>query len=499
MRTFFRTALVGGLLASVAATLGAQPRTLTILHTNDMHATFIPRDAVWVKQSPRPLIGGFRELEFAVDSIRDSRTDVVLLDAGDVMTGNPITEREYQGAQGGALFSMMNRIGYDAWCIGNHDLDISQENLAGLVSLAKFPTLCANLVRDTGQLPPGHRPYVIIERNGIHIGIIGLISQELYGLVLQANLTGLKVLSPVETLQRYIDELDPQTDLLIALTHQGFEDDSLLALGVHGLDLIVGGHSHTRLRSPKVVNSIPIAQAGSYTEYLGVIDLTVDRDRITAWKGQILPLWADRPRPMTPLGAFADSLQRDLDREYSEVIGMLKGEWVRKQGESTIGSYVTEAQRLAVHADVGFMNVHGIRRDLSAGPITKRALFEALPFRNVLTTFQLSGAQLRSVLKHSARSNASLLMTGITAEWSTSADGSIVVRNVRVNGSPLDESRLYSCTASDYLVGEADRYLGLELQNVIYLRKTLFDTVEQAIRHDGEIVPKIIPSLTRAR
>ena len=155
-----------------------------------MHATFVPREAIWVKETPTPMIGGFKQVQFAIDSIRKGRQDVLVLDAGDVMTGNPITERIYRKAQGGALFEMMNMIGYDAWCIGNHDLDISQENLAGLMQVASFPTLSANLVNDQQKPLLGNRPYLIIERGGLKIGIIGIISQELYSLVLQTNLTG---------------------------------------------------------------------------------------------------------------------------------------------------------------------------------------------------------------------------------------------------------------------------------------------------------------------
>ncbi len=499
MPTFRQSAASLVAVSALGIAACAQPRSLTILHTNDMHASFLPREAVWVKETPRPMIGGFKQLEFAVDSLRTIRKNVLVLDAGDVMTGNPITEREYRGAQGGALFEMMNRIGYDAWCIGNHDLDISQANLKGLVAIADFPTTSANLVDDRSAFPVGNRPYVIIERGGLRIGIIGLISQDLYGLVIQTNLTGIRVLSPVETLQRYIDELDPQTDLLIALTHQGVSDDSMLAANVRGLDLIVGGHSHTRLTSPRVVNGVYIVQAGSNTEYLGLVDMDVEDDRITRLNARLHPLWANTERPGTPLGSLIDSMQVEIDREYSEVIGTLKGDWLRRDNANSIGSYVTEAQREAVQADICFMNTHGIRRDIPAGPITKRALFEALPFRNVLATFQLSGAQLRSVFAHAIKTRSAILATGITGQWQSESGGRITFQDLRVGGNPLEDGRMYTCTANDYLIGEAKRYLGVELPQVIYLQRTLFATVEAAVRKDKEIVPHIILALTRSR
>jgi 2',3'-cyclic-nucleotide 2'-phosphodiesterase (5'-nucleotidase family) len=249
--TIGRRCLVAFSLVAVAAVaagpLHGEGKRVRILHTNDMHASFVPHEAMWVKNSPRPLVGGFVELEHAIDSMRAAAPATLLLDAGDVMTGNPITEREYHGAKGGLLFAMMNELGYDAWTPGNHDLDISQENLRALAAIAQFPTVNANLVDAENRFRLNNRPTLIVERGGIRVGIIGIMLQDLYAMVNQKNLIGVRVLPPVETVQRYVDELDPQTDLIVALTHQGVEDDSVLASRVHGLDVIVGGHSHTRL------------------------------------------------------------------------------------------------------------------------------------------------------------------------------------------------------------------------------------------------------------
>lgn len=487
------------LVAAFTSGAPAQPRSLTILHTNDVHATFVPREAVWVRSQPRPLVGGFTELAFTIDSIRQTRSDVLLLDGGDVMTGNPITERVYEGASGGALIAMMNLMGYDAWCIGNHDLDISQANLVALASVAKFPTLCANLVDDRGRFPLGNSPYTIVERNGLRIGVIGLITQELYSLVIQSNLTGLRVLSPAETAQKYVDELRPKTDLLIALTHQGAEEDSVLAASVKGLDMIIGGHSHTRIRTPRLVNGIYIVQTGSNTENLGVVNLKVEDHRLTNVHGRLIQLWAGKRRPPSPVSAMVDSMQAEIEKEFSEQIGILRGDWVRGGSISAIGSYITNAQREAVHADVGFMNIHGIRKDIPAGPIRKKDLFEALPFRNVLATFQLTGKQLLGVLEYAARTSSPIHIAGMSGTWTFACDSAIELHDVKVNGNPIDPARAYSCVASDYLMGEARRYLGIVPDQVIYLKRTLFETVEKRIRDDQEITPEVLPSVQRAR
>jgi 2',3'-cyclic-nucleotide 2'-phosphodiesterase (5'-nucleotidase family) len=464
--------------------MSAQPKTITILHTNDMHAGFLPHEALWVKESPRPAVGGFAELFFIADSIKKALPAVLMLDGGDVMTGNPITEQMYGGAFGGALFEMMNRIGYDAWCPGNHDFDISQDNLRSLIRILKFPTVCANLVNDANAFPVGNRPYVILERAGLKIGVIGLISQELYGLVNQTNLIGIKVLSPRETLQKYIDEIDPATDIIIALTHQGADEDSLLATEVKGLDVIVGAHSHTRIRKPKMVNGVAIVQTGSNVESLGELTLTVENDRVIACEGKLISLWSHPSRPPSPVSALADSMQAVIEKEYSEVIATLAEDWTRKEGQSGIGTFIADAQRQAAAADVGFMNNYGIRRDVPAGPMTKKTLFEILPFRNTLTTFQLSGKQLGDIMVYNIEKKATIQIAGMSGDWKRRLDGTVEFTSILVGGKPLEEAKMYICAASDYFVGEAKRYLGVEIPRPIYLQQTVFGAVEKIIRRE---------------
>ncbi len=477
------------LLALAAAEAPSQEKTLTILHTNDIHASFMPHEAYWVKESPPPLIGGLAELKFIADSVRASKRATLMLDAGDVMTGNPITDRRFGGAFGGALFAMLDSIGYDAWCPGNHDFDVSQDNLRALVRIADYPTVCANLVDTAGGYPVGNVPYVILERGGLRIGVIGLISQELYELVNQNNLTGIRVLSPVETAQKFIDEIAPRTDIVIALTHQGVDADAQLAAGVHGLALIVGGHSHTRLRHPKVVDGVLIVQTGSNAENLGELDITVEGGRITKYDGNLIPLWAQGNRPGSGVSAIADSMQKEIDREYDRVIFTLRGNWTRSESrQSAIGTFLADAQREAAGAEVGFMNNGGIRRDVPEGPVSKKTLFEVIPFRNILTTFQVTGEQLRNIMVYNIEKRPGIQIAGMSGRWKKSPDGGVVFTSIKVGGKPLDLSRSYACAASDFFVGDGKKYLGEEIQNSISLQKTVFDAVEKIVRERKEIV-----------
>jgi 5'-nucleotidase / UDP-sugar diphosphatase len=471
--------------------LFCQPKTITILHTNDMHASFIPREAFWVRENPKPLVGGFNELSFVVDSLRRVKSTTLLLDAGDVMTGNPITEYTYDGAEGGALFEMMNRIGYELWTPGNHDFDISSANLRKLTNIAKFPTVSANILDTLNQFPVNNKEFIIIEKNGLKIGIIGIMSDDFYNLVNQNSSAGIKILPSIETVKRLTPLLLPQTDLLIALTHQGVDEDSILAMNVQGLDLIVGGHSHTRLRHPKRVNGVLIVQTGSNCENLGVLDLKFEKHHVISYDGTLVQLWYNAARPKTELSAFIDSIKLVIDQDYSKVIATLKTDWRRGHGESGIGNFIADAQREAVNADVSFMNSSGIRKDLAAGPITKRDIFEILPFRNLLTTFPLTGKQIRSIVEFIVKEHGGIQTSGIKCEWMKKENGAIEVQKFLVNGKPLDESKTYIGVASDYMMGESEKYFGLKPSKLTVLGQTVFSAIETKVRAMKEISSEI--------
>ena len=417
--------------------LYGQPKTITILHTNDMHASFTPHEAFWVKENPKPLVGGFNELSFIVDSLRHVKSSTLLIDAGDVMTGNPITEYTYAGAEGGSLFEMMNRIGYELWTPGNHDFDISSANLRKLTMIARFPTISANILDTLNQFPVNNKEFIIIEKNGIKIGIIGIMSDDFYNLVNQKSGAGIKILPTIETMKRLAAMLYPKTDLLVALTHQGVDEDSTLAMNVPGLDVIIGGHSHTRLKHPKKINGILIVQTGSNCESLGVLDLTLEKHHVISYDGNLIQLWYNGARPKTELSALIDSMKQVIDQDYSKVIATLKTDWKRGRGESGIGNFIADAQREAVQADVSFMNSSGIRKDLTAGPITKRDIFEILPFRNLLTTFPVTAKQIRSMVEFIVMEQGGVQTSGILCEWKKKENGDIEFQKLLVNGKPM--------------------------------------------------------------
>jgi 2',3'-cyclic-nucleotide 2'-phosphodiesterase (5'-nucleotidase family) len=474
-------ALIGAGLMLFVLPILSQPRQITILHTNDMHASFLPHEAYWLRSTPKPLVGGFNELAFAVDSIRRIRTTSFVFDAGDLMTGNPISDRSYKGAEGGALVEMMNLIGYEGWTPGNHDFDISYANLLKLVAIAKFPVVQCNLTDEKTGKPITDREYAIIEKNGIKAGIFGVMSSEYYGLVSKKSTRGVNLMPTIKIARRLIEMLRPQVDLVVAITHVGVDEDSLIAINVKGLDVIIGGHSHTRLKQPKYINGVIIAQTGSNCENLGVLDLTVENHSVTRWNGELHQLWY-HPDRKTVVTALVDSFKNEIDKEYSEVIGTWTVETNAEGSDRRLGNFLCEAQREAAGADLGFVNNGGIRKKFAAGPITKQDLFEVLPFRNILVSFKLTGKQVRGIVLQNIKERSGFQLSGVECEWKRDAEGKVEFVKLLVNGKPVEDQSMYTGAASDYMMGEAKRYLGIDAPELTFMDETVFNATERIIR-----------------
>jgi 2',3'-cyclic-nucleotide 2'-phosphodiesterase (5'-nucleotidase family) len=250
---------------------------------------------------------------------------------------------------------------------------------------------------------------------------------------------------------------------------------------VKGLDVIIGGHSHTRLKQPKYINGVIIAQTGSNCENLGVLDLTVENHAVTKWKGELHQLWY-HPDRKTVVTALVDSFKTEIDKEYSQMIGRWTVETNAEDSDRRLGNFLCEAQREAAGADLGFMNNGGIRKRFAAGPITKQDLFEVLPFRNMLVSFKLTGTQVREIVLQNIKERSGFQLSGVECEWKRNAEGKIEFVKLLVNGKPVEDQSTYTGAASDYLMGEAKRYLGIDAPELTYLDQTVFNATEKIIR-----------------
>ena len=253
-------------------------KTLTIIHVNDTHSHFEP-----VRQADGSMLGGVIERAAFIDSVRkaDGAENVLVLHAGDFDQGSSY----YTQLHGDLEIQTINAIGYDAVALGNHEFDDGIEDLARRVAACESPVVCANYDFSTFELGKYVKPYTIVEKAGLKIGIIGLLP-DLSSVVDRDVVDRMPLLDAVEVVNKWAAFLkdEEQCDMVISLNHIGYEDepftDPELAAQVRNVDLIVGGHSHTFLEELKWVDNpdgipTPIIQDGCWGLYTGIFKVTV--------------------------------------------------------------------------------------------------------------------------------------------------------------------------------------------------------------------------------
>ena len=244
---------VGAVAAPAAGAAKKGPLKLTILHTNDMHSRIEPfpeGGGQWAG------LGGMARRAALIKEIRGQEANVLLLDSGDIFQGTP-----YFNFFGGELeYKLMTQMGYDASTLGNHDFDNGLEGLLRQLPHAGFPFLVANYDFAQSALAGKFQPYKVFDKAGIRVGVFGL-GIELSGLVLDRNFTGINYLDPVAKAREMVTQLrgSEKCDFVVCLSHLGYQyknakiDDRKLAAEITGIDLILGGHTHTFLDKPEAV------------------------------------------------------------------------------------------------------------------------------------------------------------------------------------------------------------------------------------------------------
>jgi 5'-nucleotidase len=288
-RTFLKQSLLGG----SALSLGIFPNELfasgellklTVMHTNDIHCHIDPFDDSHAEYAGR---GGMIRFASLVSKCRSESPNLLLLDAGDMFQGTPY----FNYFKGDLILKLMSQIGYDAGTIGNHEFDNGLPDILSALRFAKFPMVSSNYDFTDTILADSVKPWHILEKGGIKIGIYGL-GIELEGLVGKLNYGNTQYLDPLATalkMERLLKK-DHKCDLVICLSHLGYSyanrkiSDVSLAPQTKYTDLIIGGHSHTFLDKPTVLenakgNQILVNQAGWAALAAGKIEFIFDRAR----------------------------------------------------------------------------------------------------------------------------------------------------------------------------------------------------------------------------
>ncbi len=452
------------LIAEIAL---AAPKQITIFHTNDIHGHFLPEKAEWRDGG---LVGGVAELERRLTALRKLTPNSLYLDAGDLMTGNPICGMPYNGVRGAALLEMLHRLGATAMCLGNHEFDLGADHVLEFIHASPIPVLCSNITRKSDGKPIATTG-IVTEIDGVRIAVIGLVLDDLAGSVAKHCIEPFNIENCALAAQREIDRLDPGSDLIILLTHYGLEKDRELARAIHGADVIVGGHSHTRLKEPVIENGVIIVQAGSHCKNLGALSLTLEDDRVIESSGRLEELVYNSEGPRTGLSMFADSLEVVIQAKYGEVIGRLAEEWKRSYySVSNVGNWICDRLRSRYKTDIALVNSGGIRTNLNPGLITRMNVLELLPFENSIVLVQATGAELLKIAEEQCAAqgferHGALEMSGLEIEY-RKQDGRAEILRAEVNGERIEPDRMYSIASIDYVViSQPEKYFGFAPSN----------------------------------
>lgn len=466
----------------------------TILHTNDMHGRF------WTDADGQLGLAAQQSLiERVRAEVKQAGGYTLVLNAGDVNTGVP--ESDMQDAE--PMFRAMNALGYDAMALGNHEFDKQRGVLVKQKGWARFPMLSANLYEQ------GKRPFAASANyrlGGLRVAVFGLTTPDTPKLVDPRNVEGAVFADPQREAARLVPALRKKSDVVIALTHLGYYPDGQhgtmapgdveLARKVSGIDVIVGGHSHTEvcMAGPNVLESahVPgapcqpdrqngawIMQAGEWGKYVGRADFSYRNGKLSLVRYTLIPVnlkhkvtGADgkpvkvvygETLPQDPavvklLTPYQEKGQQALSAPVGQLDGVLDGarERVRRQPTS-MGRFIATVMMQRTGADLALLNSGDVRDSLQPGSVSYRDVLRVLPFGSTLVTVDMNGAALNEVLATAAHmspgSGAYPQFAGVSL---TVKDGKLL--SAEVGGKPVEATRTYRLVTNSFVAAGGDGY-----------------------------------------
>lgn len=447
----FLTLLIGvGSYADQQSRLPKYAR-LIILHTNDVHGHMLP-----FEYGEDSNVGGVARRATMIDSLRSQCADALLvLDAGDVFTRGPLAAA-YHGEPD---FNVLNAIPYDVLTLGNNEFEggdgmAGQKVLFDRIRQARIPIVCANCTyKATGK--PIVPPYVILERNGIRIGIFGLTAPRV---AKYSTVEGLQIEDPIQAAKRVVPILKQESDVVIGLTHIGYGLDKQLAAQVPDIDIIVGGDSHTWLYQPELVRASDtqqafwvggpvIAQDGEWGRCLGnlnvVLRLQGEHDyQVMSFSGELVPV-NDSIKPSVEIA----TLLGRYTRPFETVVGE-SGQTVPK---SEMNGWMAEVFRSVGGTQIGVAYVGIAENAIRKGPVTRLDLMKIPVFNNSLVTGQVTGEGLRVLM----------------------SDPGVIVRGVPQS---VDSNASYTVCTQDFMAANVQALKGIAFKP---LGKTILDALNE--------------------
>ncbi|PZX12787.1 5'-nucleotidase [Palleronia aestuarii] len=475
-----RNLTVFGMLAAGSTAVMAEERSLTILHTNDIHGRYAafevaPGNATSQTGDPgrdpeefdrSGEIGGFSRLATKVRQVRERHDaeNVLLVDAGDTFSDDLVGNE----TEGEAIITLMNAVGYNFMALGNHDFDYGLERTRELETFATFPMRAANILED--DQPVFGKPWQVFERAGMRIAVVGIGYHNTDQTSGASNIRGLFFTDGIAAVEDLLPEMQEASDIVVAISHQGTKADRLLASRVDGIDVIVGGHSHDRLQPPEKIEGTWIVQALADAAMLGELTLVVDEaNRLRRVEGAVHLLWADEIEPDPEIA----SLVTDLAEPFADARDTILTESVDRIGRqyrsaSPFDTLVGDILRDHTGADIAMMPGVGYGLSFGPGPVTRGALYTLLPHPAKLVTFEMRGEDIVAVLEQSATNQSPVdpqdtvggLVQTSNLGWTVDLTRPVSARisDVTIEGRPIQMDEWYRVATNSGMANGLHRY-----------------------------------------
>lgn len=434
----------------------AEELKLGICHTNDTHGHMLP-----FRAHGEEGWGGVAKRRVAIQRARsDTGYYWLVLDAGDVFQGTPLSNM----LTGFLDLECMNQMGYDAMCLGNHEFDFGFELIRSRMLDVNFNMLCANVIDRERGTSVG-KPYVILRRGDYRIGVIGLTTETLVYEThprVKDSVIVFPAIPVAKSLAGYLRSTG--CDIVIALTHEGYNRDLALAEAVPELDVVVGGHTHTVLDEPTRVGDVLVTQDGQWGENLGVLKLTYSRPdeggrfALASYENEYVPLSPDQPVDdglVVFIGDYNQRLAAEMGKLVCTAAMDFPVDRVRLE-ENALANMVADALRAQVGSDVAVFNGGNFRAPLRAGEITYGDLYGVLPYDNFLMNVTVTGAKLREIMEYAGRQYGDGGFPQVSGMRVKYVDGEL--QELTVGGQPVDPAREYTVLVTDFLAIGGDGF-----------------------------------------
>lgn len=429
-------------------------KKLTLLHSNDLHGDFFS------EENGKQTIGGASRLSGYVSKVREEEDNVIYAIAGDMFRGN-IIDSEYKGI---STIEIMNIISPDVVTIGNHETDYGLAHLLFLEKCARFPIINANMFIKTNNSRL-FKPYHIIEIDGMKILFIGIVTEDVLANTKNEGLIGtfVDVNEAAKEVGRICNTYNAiDIDYTVLLTHIGFEEDKKLAELLDpawGIDVIIGGHSHTYTEKPEVVNNILIVQAGVGTDQIGRFDITIDtKNNCThEWKWECIPINEKNCPRDEKLEELINGYKGETDLKYGRVITRLNRELTHpdRYRETELGDLFSDILKNSLGLDIMLLGSGSIRKEKLGPIVTLQDLMEIFPYDDPIYLVKAKGSELKKMIKYVLRDEA---FEGDHTEFYQYSDGIHIIydkknhefKEFTLDGIDINDEEIYKIGLQKY-------------------------------------------------